>query len=123
MFSLITLLAVLYLPDLNRASLYIILFLFGLSNVGVAVNCAVAIEINSSEVAGTSLAFANMSSILIGGLLQPVIGFFLDQGASQSSSTTYSSADFHHAMLTLPICAAVSLAAAFLLPETFPKSK
>ena len=123
LFSLITLLAVLYLPDLNRASLYIILFLFGLSNVGVAVNCAVAIEINSSEVAGTSLAFANMSSILIGGLLQPVIGFFLDQGASQSSSTTYSSADFHHAMLTLPICAAVSLAAAFLLPETFPKSK
>jgi sugar phosphate permease len=119
--SFVFLCAVLYLPNLSTTMLYILLFLFGISNVGVAINYAVAIEINSAQVAGTSVAFANMASILIGAALQPIIGALLVHGKNASGSQLYSAADFHSAMLVLPACSGICFLASLLLPETFPK--
>ncbi|MFU8797562.1 MAG: MFS transporter, partial [Gammaproteobacteria bacterium] len=74
----ILMLCILYLPGLPVWCIYILLFLFGVSNTGVAVAYALSSEINARSVAGTSIAFANMSSVLIGAASQPLIGALLD---------------------------------------------
>ena len=63
---------------LSLTLLFSLLFLYGLANTGVATAYAVASEINPLRVAGTSVAFANMASVLIGAGFQPLIGWLLE---------------------------------------------
>ncbi len=39
---------------------------------------ALSSEINAKNIAGTSMAFCNMASIMVGALFQPIIGKILD---------------------------------------------
>ena len=95
---------VLYMPHLSKPYLFILLFCYGLSNVGVATCYAIACEMADTKVAATSMSFANMSSVIIGALFQPLIGFFLDHYASRHADKTfvYNASDYHIAMLALP---------------------
>jgi len=101
--------------------LFVLLFLYGVSNIGVATCYAVASELNPKPVAGTSVAFANMASVLIGALFQPVIGHFLDvqwAGAMKEGVPLYSASNYKHAMLVLPTFCIISLIFAVLTKET-----
>ena len=109
--SLIFMGLVLYMPHLSKPALFILLFCYGLSNVGVATCYAIACEMADTKVAATSMSFANMSSVIIGALFQPLIGFFLDHYASRHADKTfvYNASDYHIAMLALPFCFLVGL--------------
>lgn len=112
----------LYLPIHSVFLIYVLLFFYGLSNVGVGVSYAVACEINPKSVAGISMSFANMASVLIGAAFQPLIGWFLDlqwDGVMQNGVPYYSANDFLYAMLLLPACFLLSLIAALLLKESY----
>jgi sugar phosphate permease len=120
---LIFLSLILYLPSTTSVSvLFVIAFLYGVSNTGVATSYAVASEINPREVAGTSVAFANMASVIVGAAFQPIIGWLLDlnwDGQMQNGAPFYSMHAFHIAFLQLPICVALAFVAALFVKETY----
>ena len=119
--SLLLLSSALYIPNLPLFLLFIILFLYGVANTGVATAYAVAGEINPKPVAGLSMSFANMTSVLIGAVFQPIIGWFLDlqwQGEMVNNTPFYSAHMFRIAMLVLPLCLVFSVLFAFFVRET-----
>lgn len=117
--SLCLMATILYTPGLNAQALAILLFCYGVSNVGVATSYTVAAEISPKGREGTAMGFTNMASISLGALLQPLIGFILDHSASgQHGLQHFSASDFHLAMLLLPACFVISIIACYFLPES-----
>jgi MFS family permease len=122
--SFILMTIVLYVPNIPIWGISVLLFGYGASNVAVATSYAVACEQVPSDISGTSMSFANMASVIIGALLQPVIGALLEKFSIVShhtTSTVYTTANFHHALITLPLCIVVSLIAWCFLKESYQK--
>ena len=114
--------SVILIPNLSLTTIFILLFCYGLTNTGVAISYAVASEINLPRVSGTSMAFANMSSVLIGACFQPIIGWILDllwNGKIHNGIIIFSGSDYRWALLALPICSLLSLLTATKVKETF----
>jgi MFS family permease len=121
--SLFLLSFALYLPNLSVITLFVLFFLYGVTNSGFVTAYAVASEINSREVAGTSMGFANMASV-VGASFQPIIGWFLDMqwsGELANGVPVYSAQAFRHSMIALPLCFAVALLVSFFIKETHCK--
>lgn len=119
--STLILLIILYMPHLSLYSLYILCFLYGMCNTGVAISYAVASEIHTKQRVGLSIALTNMSSITIGALLQPVIGWLLDlqwSGTYQDGIRHYSIANYHQTLTICPICLIVALLLSCWIKET-----
>ncbi len=117
-FSLLFLSIVLYVPTLSLTVLALLLLAYGFCNAGVALAYAVAGEINPPETAGISIALTNMASILIGSMLQPVLGWLLDlrwTGQWVHGVHFYSAADFRQAMAILPGCLALACVVVFFI--------
>lgn len=120
--SLITMSCVLYISQLSVAGLFVLLFLYGMSNVGVAISYVVARESNSKALAGTAMSLANMASVIIGACFQPIIGWLLvkhSDGAIINGVHVYSVQDYKFAMITLPLCFVVSLLSLVFLRESY----
>lgn len=110
----------LYITSIPTWLLFVLLFLYGMSNVGVAMAYAVSAEINPPRTAGVSLGFTNMFSVIIGALFQPIIGWILDYTSVSTlkSPHVYTAHSFKIAMLALPICLLLSFGLAFFVKET-----
>ena len=120
--SLVLITMVLYIPNLSVHAVFVLLFFYGVSNVGVATSYVVACEINPASVSATSMSVANMASVLIGALFQPMIGGLLDYRWNHrvvDGIPYYSADNFHIAMLSLPFCLIISIAAACLMKESY----
>ena len=119
--SMILIGMVIYIPNLPLSALFALLFTYGLANTGVATSYALASEINPLRVSGTSIAFANMASVIIGSLLQPVIGKALDKmwhGAMLHGAPVYSVQAYQSALTVLPICLLGCIIITFFIRET-----
>lgn len=120
--SLIFITIMLYVPNMPLPILFSCLFLYGVANTGLGTSYAVAAEINPRNLSGTSMAFANMASVLVGAGFQPLIGWLLDRswdGLIQNGVPVYSAHNFRMAMITLPICFVVSALIALRVKETY----
>lgn len=115
--------AYVFLPSMNQTTAYIIFFLFGLTNTGVAIAYAVSTEIQQSRVIGTTIAFTNMASIFVGALMQPIVGRLVDMAAGARSYRVDSLllTDFQAGLRILPLCSIVALILAFMIKETYCK--
>lgn len=117
---------ILMVPNLPLMLLFCLLFLYGLANTGVAIAYAVASEINSHAVSGTSVAFANMASVLIGAGFQPLIGWLLEKnwdGLLENGLPVYSVTDFHSALIVLLCSLVAALFVACGIKETYCQRK
>ncbi|HHF7344329.1 TPA: MFS transporter [Legionella feeleii] len=112
-----------FYPSLDKTSAYLIFFLFGLTNTGVAIAYAVSTEIHESNVVGTSIAFTNMISIFVGALMQPLVGRLVDLVAGPRAYNVESLllSDFQAGLKILPLCSLVALILAFTVKETYCK--
>lgn len=112
-----------FYPGLDKTTAYIIFFLFGLTNTGVAIAYAVSTEIHESNVVGTSIAFTNMMSIFVGALMQPLVGRLVDleSGVRAYNVETLLLSDFQAGLRLLPICSLIALILAFTVKETYCK--
>lgn len=112
-----------FYPHMSEPLAYVIFFLYGLTNAGVAIAYAVSTEIHDRNVIGTSIAFTNMASIFVGALMQPFVGYLLDQiaGARAYNLETMVLSDFQYGFKLLPICSIVALFLALTVKETFCK--
>lgn len=110
-----------FYPNLNKPMIYLLFFVFGLTNTGVAIAYAVSTEIHSSKVVGTSIAFTNMMSIFIGALMQPLVGRLVDlvSGSRAYNVETLLLSDFQAGLKILPICSFIALLLAFSVKETY----
>lgn len=112
-----------FYPYKNTSTAYILFFLYGLTNTGVAIAYAVSTEIHESKVIGTSIAFANMLSIFIGACMQPIVGALVDYtaGARAYNVETLLASDFRTGLQLLPLCSLIALFLAFAIKETYCK--
>lgn len=112
-----------FYPSLDKTSAYLIFFVFGLTNTGVAIAYAVSTEIHESNVVGTSIAFTNMISIFVGALMQPLVGRLVDlvSGARAYNVESLLLSDFQAGLKILPLCSLVALILAFTVKETYCK--
>lgn len=121
LFGIVLTLIMIYSIKLNVIEVYILLFLFGLTNTGVAIAYAVSTELHKRDVVGTTIAFTNMMSIFIGALMQPIIGYLIDLVAGDRSFNvaTLTLPDFQSGLKLLPICSAIALGLALMVKETY----
>lgn len=122
LFGIIFMSAVIFIPHLSITAIFILLFCYGLTNTGVAISYAVASEINAPNISGTSIAFANMASVLIGACFQPIIGWLLDllwHGTVYHGVHTFTAGEYRWALLALPLCSLLSFIFALTVKETF----
>ena len=121
-FSLLFASLFIMLPHLPLGILFSLLFLYGLANTGVATAYAVASEINPQAIAGTSVAFANMASVIIGAGFQPLIGWLLEKkwdGSLVDGLAFYSNADFRSALSILLLSLLLAVLVACGIKETY----
>ncbi len=110
-----------FYPNMSESTLYILFFMFGVTNTGVAIAYAVCTEIQSSRVVGTAIGFTNMASIFVGALMQPLVGRLIDSvsGARAYNVEKLLLSDFQHGLKLLPICSLIALFLAFTVKETY----
>jgi MFS family permease len=119
--SLLTLGVALYLP-LPFFGLCTMLFLYGIANAGVGVSYALSSEINHKAVAGISMAFANMASVVLGAFCQPLIGWLLEKQWNHlqvNHVPVYSVHAYQMAMLPLLLMVALAIVVVFFVKETY----
>ncbi len=109
-----------FYPHVDKNTAYLLFFLFGLTNTGVAIAYAVSTEINERSVVGTAMAFTNMTSIFVGALMQPLVGKIIDLIAGQRGYHVESLllSDFQFGFCILPLCSIIALILAFTVKET-----
>lgn len=112
-----------FIPEMSQTTAYILFFVFGLTNTGVAISYAVSTEIHDRSVVGTSIAFTNMTSIFVGALFQPLVGRIIDivSGPRAYNVETLLLSDFQAGLKLLPLCSLVTLILAFTVKETYCK--
>ena len=111
---------IVYSHGMSLSLLYFLMFLVGFTNTGLGVSYALSSEICERRIAGTSVAFANMASIVIGMVLEPAIGRVLDvQGGTLIDGVThFAASQYRIAFIILPFCCLLSFIFALLVKET-----
>jgi sugar phosphate permease len=112
-----------FYPHIDKSMAYILLFVFGFTNTGVAIAYAVSTELQSRNVIGTSIAFTNMASIFVGASLQPIVGSLVGSvaGARSYNVEALVLSDFQAGFRVLPLCSLVALILAYFVKETHCK--
>jgi MFS family permease len=119
--GLVCMMLLIYCPNLSTTTVYVLLFLFGFTNTGVAIAYAVSTELHERRVVGTAIAFTNMASIFVGATLQPLVGRLVDYVAGPRGYHVESLllSDFRFGLRLLPLCSLVALLLAFIAKETY----
>lgn len=124
--SAITMISILYIPELPLPLMNALFFILGFSVGCYAIAFAVVREITPPEVHGTAMGFTNMMCILIGApVLQPVIGWLIHFNASKELATAtinYGNTDYRIALSALPIALVLSIVNVFFIKETYCSS-
>ncbi len=97
---------VLYLPG-TMLTVSLLLFAAGLFGGLQMLTFAMAKEGQSNAVVGTAVAFVNMIGIAGALIFQPLVGYIADLNGG----------DFHVALTSVPVCAAVAALVVLTLPE------
>ncbi len=118
LFGAVCIALVLFMPNLTTAQIYALFFLYGVTNFGVATCYVMASELSEKDVLGASIAFANMSSVIIGALLQPLLGLVIDwyMGGAVGVSDISLNA-FRVGFCVVPLCSLLGFFAAIFLKE------
>lgn len=118
--SLLSLIVVLYF-ELSFELIGIFLFLYGFANSGLVVVYAISGELNSAGKTGLTMAFTNMSSVVVGAICQPIIGILLvhfGDGKKILGLSVYSGLVYKESMLLLPVLLLFAFFICFFIQET-----
>lgn len=113
---------VVYVPNLPIYLLGIALFFAGIGSSGQILSFAVVKDNAERKRTSTSIGFNNMAVVASGILVQPIVGRLLEAHSRLKTTThsTYAMADFHTALVILPICFVLCAVLAFgSIKETY----
>lgn len=120
--SLIPALLIVYMNHLPWIVMNFLLFIFGLGGSGQALSFGLVQDNNPPQVAGTAVGLNNMAVVFGGVILQPLVGILLHanwDGGFSNGVPIYSVSDYRHALITVPLCAALAfIISSFFLKET-----
>jgi sugar phosphate permease len=109
---------IIFMPSLSVGAIYLLFFCHGLTNFGVIIAYTMVSECSDKSVLGTALAFSNMFSVIIGALLQPILGQFIDwYVGGVNDIANLSLANFQVGFSLLPVCAALAILVGLFLKE------
>lgn len=120
--TLIALTVLIYKPNLSLPTLYLLLFAFGFFSSWFLPAFSIIREINRASINATALGFMNMINMVGGAVGQPLVGFILDlfwEGKMLEGTRLYTAANFHVALLALPIMMAISILILPWIRETY----
>jgi hypothetical protein len=96
--------------------------LMGLLTAGFTLTWACTKEVNAPLFAGMSTSVTNMAGFLAGAVLQPLVGWVMDQswqgGLTSSGARLFSPEDFHAGLLLLGAVAAFGTISSWWIRET-----
>lgn len=118
--SLICLISVIYIPGLSLPAIYILLFFLGVFSSAELLHFSYAIEITPQKMKGTAVAFTNGVVSLCESAAQPLIGWLLVfywSGIMKDNVPLYSSSDYKHALMVLPLGLFIALVLSLTLKE------
>ena len=100
---------------------YLLFGLMGLMTASFTLSWACAKEVNPPALSGMSTSVANMGGFLMGALLQPAVGWVMDQrwsGAMVNGVRLYAPEDYRWGLLLIACAAWLGAAAAWFIRET-----
>ena len=106
------------LPPVATYSLFA---LMGLTTASFTLSWACAKEVNPPQLSGMSTSVANMGGFLMGALLQPAVGWIMDQrwsGAMANGVRLYTPEDYRWGLLLIASATWLGAAAAWFIRET-----
>jgi predicted MFS family arabinose efflux permease len=106
---------------LPPAATYALFALMGLTTASFTLSWACAKEVNAPALSGMSTSVANMGGFLTGALLQPAVGWIMDQrwsGAMAGGVRLYAPEDYRWGLLLIASATWIGAAAAWRLRET-----
>ena len=118
---------VIFLGDFSLSWLYGLFFIAGFAYTAKVLTFASIVESMPINMSGVSLAFVNMIVMTTGIIFHPVIGFLIDYHwdgqMTASGIPAYTVEDYRFALMTIPICLAMSAIVLWLMKETHPEYK
>ncbi|MEC7030936.1 MAG: MFS transporter [Pseudomonadota bacterium] len=117
----ITLLPAIYIHTLSAWTVGGLLGLYGVFNSPLVLAYALSGEINPARVSGVSIAFCNMSSILLGAATMPIMGMLMDSYATVNTVGTklYTVEAYEAAVICFPIALCLAFLCATGIKETY----
>lgn len=115
---MVLLLPVLYIHTLPAVWVYSLLFCYGFFNSALVIAYAISGEINALSVSGVSIAFCNMLSILLGSIVLPLIGYFIDSFLARGMAEAVA---YESAVAVFPIALFIAFIIAYYVQETHCK--
>jgi predicted MFS family arabinose efflux permease len=100
---------------------YTLFALMGLTTAAFTLSWACAKEVNPPALSGMSTSVANMGGFLMGALLQPAVGWVMDQcwdGTMANGVRLYAPDDFRWGLLLIALAAWLGAFAAWFIKET-----
>lgn len=123
--TLITILPILYVPNLPIYVVGSLLFLFGFFTCGFVPAFSVVRELHPAKYSGTALGFMNMINSFGAAIPQPLIGIVLDltwNGTLEKGEKVYSLSNYHVAFSAIPACFILALLILPFIKETHCKT-
>lgn len=117
---------IIYMPDVPLSAMYGLLFAAGFVFSAQPLIFASVCQLTPLTSNGTVVSFTNMIVMMLGLIMQPLVGWFLDlawSGAIQNGVPYYSVSDYRFALLSIPLSLILALLLMPLIPETFPKKE
>lgn len=124
--SIVLNVVIIYVPDIPFSIMYPLLFAAGFVFSSQPLIFSAVCQLTPHASNGTAISFTNMLVMLLGLILQPLIGWFLDwiwDGVMNNGIPLYTISDYRFALLSIPLCLLISLLLMPLIPETFPKEE
>ncbi|MDP1651724.1 MAG: MFS transporter [Rhodocyclaceae bacterium] len=100
---------------------YLLFGLMGLMTASFTLSWACAKEVNPPALSGMSTSVANMGGFLMGALLQPAVGWIMDQrwsGAMANGVRLYAPEDYRWGLVLIAVAAWLGAVAAWFIRET-----
>lgn len=100
---------------------YLLFAALGVSTAGFSLTWACAKEVNPPLLSGMSTSVANMGGFLCAAIMQPFVGWIMDQGwhgEMLGGARVYDLAAWQNGLLALSLCAALGAAASWRIRET-----
>lgn len=110
---------------LPLAATYALFALMGLMTASFTLSWACAKEVNPPALSGMSTSVANMGGFLMGALLQPAVGWIMDQrwsGAMANGVRLYAPEDYRWGLLLIACATWLGALAAWFIRETHCKN-
>ncbi len=117
---------IIYIPEIPLSGMYGLFFASGFVFSSQPLIFSSVCQLTPHASNGTAVSFTNMIVMMLGLVLQPLVGGFLEiawSGGMENGVPLYTISDYRFALISIPLCLILSLLLMPLIPETFPRIK